>query len=196
MPFIFGPQIADFFTNDMNPSFDHLGDQMPIGREKLVHPQGVVAKVAFIPEPDTKYTGMFKEVQQHGILRLSNSVKADPSLGQQFIKPGMALKFLRDGMHAADTVTLVSADIQPTFNFFKHRYTTALTETDDTCFLETVGKKSAEATDYIGNMSLMDWGQYDSKGNEEDDNIWPFAIDFEGINDYGWTDEYQESYID
>jgi len=61
-------------------------------------------------------------------------------------------------MHAADTVTLVSADIQSTFNFFKHRYTTALTETDDTCFLETVGKKSAEATDYIGNMSLMDWG--------------------------------------
>jgi len=32
MPFIDGEEIADFFTNDMNLTFDHLGDQMPEGR--------------------------------------------------------------------------------------------------------------------------------------------------------------------
>jgi len=32
MPFIHGEEIEDFFTNDMNPTFDHKGDIMPEGR--------------------------------------------------------------------------------------------------------------------------------------------------------------------
>jgi hypothetical protein len=39
-------------------------------------------------------------------------------------------------------------------------------------------------------MSVMDWGLYDKHGNEEVDPVWPFRLDFEGINNYGWTDEF------
>ena len=187
MPFISGEEIADFFTNDMNVTFDHLGDMMPYGREKLVHPQGVVMKVAFIPEPDTKYTGMFKQAD-HGIMRISDFVNADPEEGQQFTSPSMAVKFLRDGKHAADTVSMVSLDGQPSFNFFKNRLSTQLEATDNTCLLESVGKKQAEATDHTTTMSTMDWAKYDQDGDEVDEPVWPYRIDFEGINNYGWTD--------
>lgn len=64
------------------------------------------------------------------------------------------------------------------------------------CFLETFGKKLAEATDHLGTMSVMDWGLYDKHGNEEVDPVWPFRLDFEGINNYGWTDEFQENFTE
>ena len=45
-------------------------------------------------------------------------------------------------------------------------------------------------------MSTMDWAKYDQDGDEVDEPVWPYRIDFEGINNYGWTDEYQESYLE
>jgi hypothetical protein len=40
------------FFDDMNESFDHFHDVMPEGRDKLLHPEGVTMKVAWIPEPN------------------------------------------------------------------------------------------------------------------------------------------------
>jgi len=48
-------------------------------------------------------------------MRISDAA-VDPT--GQTITPGMALKFLRDGIHAADAVTLVSFDEQEHYNFF------------------------------------------------------------------------------
>lgn len=64
------------------------------------------------------------------------------------------------------------------------------------CFLQTVGKKIAEATDHVATMSVMDWGLYGQDGDEETEPVWPFRLDFEGINNYGWTDEYQANFKD
>jgi len=61
MPFIPFEDLADIFDEDMNLSFDHMLDTMPEGRKKLIHPEGAVLKVAFLPKEDVKYTGMFKE---------------------------------------------------------------------------------------------------------------------------------------
>jgi len=44
----------------MNLTFDHIGDTMPDDRAKVTHPVGVTFKVAFIPEVDSPYTGIFK----------------------------------------------------------------------------------------------------------------------------------------
>lgn len=49
MPFITGEDISDLFFEDMDISFDHFHDVLPPGREKLLHPEGVVMKVAYIP---------------------------------------------------------------------------------------------------------------------------------------------------
>jgi len=61
MPFITIVDNPEFFTEDMNGSFDHMLDTMPPGRVKLLHPEGAVLKVAFVPKSDIKYTGMFRE---------------------------------------------------------------------------------------------------------------------------------------
>jgi len=72
----------------------------------------------------------------------------------------LALKFLRDGIHAADALTLVSFDPQQEYNFFKNRYSTTIPFSQWECANETIGKKCAEATSLIGAMSVMDWGVY------------------------------------
>lgn len=64
---------------------------------------------------------MFNEVQQHGIMRISDALASLPG---NISSPGFGLKFLRDGMYAADAVTLVSVDGQNSYNFFKNRYPT------------------------------------------------------------------------
>lgn len=61
----------------MNLSFDHKGDTMPTGRPKVTHPQGVTFKVAFRPQPDSPYTGIFRGAQ-HGIMRISETVPTSP----------------------------------------------------------------------------------------------------------------------
>jgi len=195
MPFIGGRDAAGLFTQDMNLTFDHMGDQMPEGREKLAHPEGVVMKVAFLPADDTKYTGMFKEVQQ-GIMRISDKKNANPAAGEQFSSPSMAVKLLRDGHHSADLVSMFSNDGQDSFNFFKNRLSTHLPIGDNQCFKKTIGKKLAEVTEHVTTMSVMDWGVYNQDGTEEEEPVWPFRLDFVGKNNYGWTDEYQQNYKD
>lgn len=99
--------MLELFTQDMNLSFDHKGDSMPDGRTKMTHPKGVTTKVVFRPTADTPYTGIFKGAK-HGILRISETVPTDPAVAQT--SPGFGIKFLRDGMDSADTVTMFSFD--------------------------------------------------------------------------------------
>jgi len=107
----------------MNLSFDHKGDTMPIGRNKMTHPRGVTARVVFKPTSDHPYTGIFRGAN-HGIMRISETVRTSPD--KPFTSPGFGIKFLRDGMDSADTVTMFSFDGQPSHNFFKNPWTTIL----------------------------------------------------------------------
>ena len=173
------------FTQDMNLSFDHKGDTMPENRVKMTHPRGVCLKVAFMPTAGSPYTGIFRGAK-HGIMRISETVRTSPEVPQT--SPGFGIKFLRDGMDSADTVTMFSFDGQPSFNYFANRWSTHLNEPLNTCARETIGKKLAETTDHIGAMSVMDWGKYTEEGKEEDDPLHPFILEFEPFDIYGWTD--------
>ena len=130
MPFITGEDIEQMFFDDMNESFDHFHDVMPEGRDKLLHPEGVTMKVAWIPEPNIQYTGMFREAQ-HGFMRISDALVG---LNQFDISsPSLGLKFLRDGMYAADAVAMVHVDGQSSYNFFKNRYLTNIAPGEFEC---------------------------------------------------------------
>ena len=102
-----GTDLIPLFTQDMNLSFDHTGDTMPDGRVKMTHPRGVTMKVAFRPTMTNPYTGIFRGAT-HGILRVSETVRTNPEVPQT--SPGFGIKFLRDGMDSADTVTMFSFD--------------------------------------------------------------------------------------
>ena len=177
----------ELFTQDMNLSFDHTGDTMPDGRTKMTHPRGVTFKVAFRPTAQSPYTGIFRGAK-HGIMRISETVRTNPDVSQT--SPGFGVKFLRDGMDSADTVTMFSFDGQPSFNYFANRWSTHLNEPLNECSRETIGKKLAETTDHIGAMSVLNWSKHKEDGTPEEEPRWPFILEFEPYDIYGWTDSW------
>jgi len=68
-------------------------------------------------------------------------------------------------------------DGQPSFNFFKNRWTNILTEPDNDCVRETAAKHLAEVQDNIGALSIMELAQFDQFGKEEEHPHWPFMIE-------------------
>ena len=73
-------------------------------RRKLIHSVGVVAKAKFVSNGEHSYTGLFKG-SDYGLVRLSSA--AAPSATNPLI-PGMAVKFLRDGIDSANFVSMNS----------------------------------------------------------------------------------------
>lgn len=175
----------------MNLSYDHVGDSMPPGRIKVTHPVGCTAKVEFIAHPDSPYTGIFQG-SKHAIMRISETVLSTPEVGKTV--PGHAVKFLRDGMYSANWVAMFSFDGQKSMNFFKERWTTILREPNNECARETIAKKLATVTDHIGGTSVMDLAMFDQYGNEVDYPHWPYQVDVEPYDVFGWTDEYQNDF--
>ena len=65
------------------------------------------------------YTGIFRGAN-HGIMRLSYIARPNPLKPVGFNpRPSMALKFLRDGMDAANLVAMFSLNGQQSWNFFR-----------------------------------------------------------------------------
>lgn len=166
---------------------------MPDGRNKMTHPRGVTMKVAFKPTMTNPYTGIFRGAT-HGILRVSETVRTNPEVAQT--SPGFGIKFLRDGMDSADTVTMFSFDGQSSYNYFKNRWSTHLNEPLNECARQTIGKKLAETTDHIGAMSVMNWAFHDEFGQAEKEPHWPFILEFEPFDLYGWSDRWQADFTD
>lgn len=85
-------------------------------RNKYVHTVGNVAKCKYVPSGvNHNYTGIFEGGSDHCIIRLStaaepnavNRTSPQEALGN-FI-PGVAIKFLRDGVHSGNMVFMYSA---------------------------------------------------------------------------------------
>ncbi|KTD37399.1 hypothetical protein Lmor_0591 [Legionella moravica] len=74
---------------NLKPTFDYTSDELPKGRVKIIHANGSVGKVAFIPAADHPFTGIY-ETGAIGIARLS--LAAAPS--DDSYVPGMAIKFM------------------------------------------------------------------------------------------------------
>ena len=107
-----GLAIGGIFVEDMNPSFDSRGDELPAQgiwgnvRPKYIHTVGATGKVRFNIDPSNPFTGMFQKADL-GIVRFSAA--AEPT-NTQPLAPGMGLKFLRDGQDSANLVSMFSVD--------------------------------------------------------------------------------------
>lgn len=175
----------------MNHSYDFVTDSMPIGRVKVTHPVGTVTKVEFVAHPDTPYTGIFRGAK-YGIMRISDTVATTPS--KAMTVPGHGVKFLRDGMSSANWVAMFAFDGQKSFNFFKNRWTTVLREANNQCARETIMKHLATVTDHVGATSVMEVAEYDEYGVKEAHPHWPYELNVEAYDVYGWSDEYQNDF--
>lgn len=126
--FFVGADLKKLFTQDMNLTYDVVSDTMPPNRVKRTHPVGTHTKVEFIAHPDSPYTGCFRGFK-HGIVRISETTQTTPEVAKT--APGYGLKCLRDGMASGNMLTMFAFDGQPSFNFFKNRWTTILKEMDN-----------------------------------------------------------------
>ena len=191
--FFVGNEFQGFFNQDMNLSFDTVSDTMPTGRIKRTHPVGTTTLMEFIPAPDTPYTGIFKGAK-HAVMRISEFALTTPEMPKT--APGHGMKFLRDGMASANWFCMFAFDGQPSFNFFRNRWTNILKEMDNECARETIGKHLAEVTDFTGAMSVMELAEFDQYGNKEYEPHWPFMIEVEPYDVYGWTDKFQNDFLE
>ncbi len=73
---------------NLSPTFDHNSDELPEGRIKILHANGSVGKIAFIPGANHPFTGIYKT----GAIGLARFSLAAPASNDSYI-PGMAIKF-------------------------------------------------------------------------------------------------------
>ena len=111
--------------SSMCPSFFTTGDELPLGRKKYIHYMGVVGRVKWKDYGNHPYTGIFKGAQ-HGFVRMSHTVRPNPHIPSFILpsmvpRPGIGLKFLRDGKDSANVVAVFSVRGQTdSWNFFKN----------------------------------------------------------------------------
>ncbi len=86
-------------------------------RSKFVHTQGTVATIKFTSSGKHPFTGIFVGAD-HGIVRLSFAGQPNPKVLNTL--PGIAIKFLRDGVDSANVLAMYTIDGQKSWNFFKN----------------------------------------------------------------------------
>ena len=123
-----------YFLQDVNLSYDYIGDVMPPNRVNVINATGVVGKFRFESFNNHPYTGSLRGTD-HGIFRISEvgSIAEDliPSASAEF-------KYLRDGVDAGNHYTLNSFEGHPdTFNFLGVTYSTHVELPTNECLLAT-----------------------------------------------------------
>ena len=189
--FFRGPQFQSLFDQDMNHTYDTISDSMPEKRVKVTHPVGTMTKVEYISHPDSPYTGIFRGAK-HGLMRISDTVATTPEVAKTV--PGHGVKWFRDGMSSANWLAMFSFDGHKSFNFFKNRWTTILRESNNNCARETIMKHLSTVTDHVGATSVMEVAEFDEFGVKEEYPHWPYELNIEPYDVYGWTDEYQNDF--
>ena len=96
--------LPGLMQQEVDPTFDSPGDNFPCDsdgcRRKTIHAVGVISKVKLVVE-DSPFSGIFKGAD-YGLIRHSNSTPYNPA--KKLLKPGLSLKFLRDGVDSANTL--------------------------------------------------------------------------------------------
>ena len=126
-------------------------------REKFIHSVGVVATAEWRSLGSHGYTGVFTG-SQHVIIRMSLASQPDPQ--QLKTTPGIALKFLRDGVDSGNMVAMFSVDGQQSWNFFRNNFTNHIPSFQSPA-LFPLGAKFATATRNIQQVGLSDMARYE-----------------------------------
>jgi len=151
-------------------------DEMPGGRQKLIHAVGAIAEARFVIEPND-YTGFFVPLRQETVLlRLSLATAAD----SKPLTPGLSLKALRDGIPSANLVAMWELDGQTGFNFFAHPFATRVPErTDLPLKLQLLGRKFKLQTRFPGSVGLSEFAKFDTRGFPVSFPQFPWALIFQ-----------------
>ena len=161
----------------MKPTFEVQGDELPNSwpwgtRKKLIHSVGTVAKAEWRSVGNHPYTGIFKGATT-GYARLSFA--AEPNCTKDNTKPGLSVKFLRDGHDSANFVAMYSVDGQESWDFFANDFSNHIPAAG--AALLPLAAKFATYTKYVQQVGLSDFASYGEDGSH-DDPVFPFQLIF------------------
>ena len=106
-----------FFTDVAVEAFCGVSDALRWNREKTVHTQGLVAKVAWVPVQDNGYSGIYETGSDHVVMRLSESNFLNKH--SKGLTPSAAFKFLIDGDQSLNIFAMSSFLENDSWNFFE-----------------------------------------------------------------------------
>lgn len=143
---------------DLGITLNRSSDEMPVGRKKLVHALGSVAKVEFVADENTPYTGMFKG--GIGIARFS--LAAAP--GTDSYTPGLAVKLFVDKMPSQNLQVMYSIDGQgKDFDFFSNRFSNIIAAPVGVG-PNIIGNIFKQATPFPNYLDLDNFARHDRTG--------------------------------
>ena len=122
------------------------------------------------------------------------SAAAEPDTSVKNLKPGIGLKFLRNGVDSASLVAMYSVDGQDSWNFFLNDFTNHIPQASPA--LMPLAAKFATATESVQAVGLSDWGMIDQNGNKVTDPVFPFSLRFHPTGKIEFSDDYTEYYLD
>jgi len=159
-------------------------DDLPItGKKKLIHSTGVIATARFdITANPHHYTGVLGSGSEYVILRFSSAYEQSTTEGAGCLCPSLALKFLRTGIHSANTFAMYTFDGQDTFNFFEHDLSThppefhaGVWKNSAACALKAMHSRHTKFPTMLG---LSDLATYDSDGKVSEPVHFPYRLIF------------------
>lgn len=168
-----GWHFLQFLASDLNPTFDHYKDTSPFNGKKTIHPIGTVTMAKFDTTnvPDHQFTGLFKG-SEHLLLRLSLAVSPDT----ESAAPGIAVKFLRNGIPSANFVAMYAIDGQAgSGNFFLNEFRNHVSPPTSftTKLLAEKFRLTEKFAEYVG---LSHLAETDALGQPIDAPVFPFQI--------------------
>ena len=121
------------FLQDINLTFDHEGDEMPLNRLKILHPTGIISQFRFVSNNKHPFTGSLKGTE-HGIFRISEVGAAKRG---ETASTSAGFKFFRDGVASGNMFTLHAFEGHETYNFLREdiHYNTHVDIPTDECRL-------------------------------------------------------------
>ncbi len=125
-------ELPGLFLESMDPTIKLVADTYKNdffgARVKYIHSVGTVAQAKFVPVANSAgYTGMWSEgcdnvFIRYSIAKADDTTKTTPAEAYDNFTPGIALKFLRDGVPSANLVAMKSVNGQDSWNPFKYDF--------------------------------------------------------------------------
>jgi len=186
-PFYSTVEEAEFLIEPMKTTFETSADDLPRNyfglspRKKLIHTVGVVGQVKWTPVASRyNYTGIFQSGAANAFLRMSST--GQPEVNGTVIEnqytPGLAFKFLRDGVPAASLFALNKLGSQESNNFLRHDFSNHVPDVPFNAPIgaqvlrSTFGKASA----FPASLGLSGLAEYDSGGYKAPHPRFPWRV--------------------
>lgn len=157
----------------LKPSFDHVSDEIPEGRVKILHANGSVAKIRLTPASGHPFTGLY-QTGAIGLARLSLATTPDDN---SFI-PGMAVKFLLPSHPSLNLHVMNALEGQGSnWNFFAKTFSNKI-EHPKSYMLKAIEKIFEWTKDPANELNIESLAQWNEQGEPVDEPIAPDVLFF------------------